>query len=103
MARRHFRILHQFNVRLLAEDIARRGWLYVDLGRAANVGPQAVGRFIRGEVQSPRVAAKFAAAMGFPPDRYLIKTSAALNKLTRTPIGDVIDEARRSAKRKAAR
>jgi hypothetical protein len=75
MARRLTRITHLFNIQLLAEDIARRGWLYVDLGRAAGVGPQAVGRFLRGEFQTPRMAARFAKALGYDINRYLVKTT----------------------------
>ena len=77
MARRRVMLTHVFDVRLLAEDIARRGWVYVDLGRAAGVGPQAVGRFLRGEYQTPRMAAKFAAALGFDVNRYLTTTAVA--------------------------
>jgi microcystin degradation protein MlrC len=76
MAQRFTTITHTFNVQRLAEDIARRGWMKVDLGRAAGVGPQAVGRFLRGEYQTPRMAAKFARALGFGDvNRYLIKST----------------------------
>jgi len=100
MARRHFRIAYQFNVQLLADDIARLGWMKIDLGRAAKVGPQAVGRFLRGEYQTPRMAAKFAKAMGFPADRYLLDTViVGLNKKQRQAFEEVLADAKRKEAR----
>ena len=100
MARRHFRLEHHFNVQLLAEDIARRGWAFLDLGKAAKVGAQAVGRFLSGKVQTPKMASKFAKAMGFPPDRYLIDTVVVgLNKKQRQAFDVVLADAKRKAAR----
>lgn len=61
-----------FNVALLTADIARRGWLPIDLARRAKVSHMSVGRFLRGERQTPRMAKKLASALGQSLERYVV-------------------------------
>jgi hypothetical protein len=65
----------RFNAKLLADDIALRGWLPIDLARKARVADMTVYRFLSGEVQTPRTAKKLAGAMGYSVRRYLISAS----------------------------
>lgn len=60
-----------YNVRLLERDMAAKGWLPVDLARAAGVSHMTVGRFLRGERQTARVAKKLADALGTKVARYI--------------------------------
>jgi hypothetical protein len=64
----------KFNTALLAEDIALRGWLPIDLARKAGVADMTVYRFLSGEVQTARTAKKLAEAMGYSVRRYLISS-----------------------------
>lgn len=63
----------QFDTARLADDMAGRGWLAVDLARRAGVSHMTVGRFLSGESQTARTAMKLALALGRPLSRYLIK------------------------------
>lgn len=65
----------KFNGALLADDIALRGWLPIDLARKAEVSDMTVYRFLSGEVQTARTAKKLAEAMGYSVRRYLIAAS----------------------------
>ncbi|HXD20126.1 MAG TPA: helix-turn-helix domain-containing protein [Vicinamibacterales bacterium] len=53
--------------------MAKRGWNTVDLAREAGISNQTVGRFLRGVVQTPKTAAKLAAALGQDVERYLTR------------------------------
>ncbi len=67
---------HRFDIVLLAEDIALRGWLPADLARKAEVSHMAVYRFLDGRHQTPRTAKKLADALGYSVRRYLIRSKA---------------------------
>lgn len=67
-----------FDVVLMQEDMARRGWLAVDLARRARVSHMTIGRFLRGERQTSRTAHKIATALGFSVRRYLISAGKAV-------------------------
>jgi len=67
-----------FDVVLVQEDMARRGWIPIDLARRAKVSHMTIGRFLRGERQTARTAAKIAAALGFSVRRYLISGGKAV-------------------------
>lgn len=62
----------QFDDALMQDDIARQGWLPVDLARRAGVSHMTVARFLQRRVQTPRTAKKLAAALGFSVTRYFI-------------------------------
>ncbi len=64
-----------FNASLMQDDMASRGWLQVDLAEAARVSAMTVSRFMRGDVQSARTAAKLASALGHSPERYLVRST----------------------------
>lgn len=58
----------------MAEDVALRGWLPIDLARKARVADMTVYRFLRGEQQTAPTAKKLAAALGYSVRRYLISS-----------------------------
>lgn len=64
----------QFDVARLRDDIAERGWMPTDLARASGVSDMTVSRFLRGEYQTARTAAKLAKALGRTVRRYLIRS-----------------------------
>ncbi len=68
----------RFDCDRLAEDVTLRGWLPIDLARAAGVADMTVYRFLRGERQTPRTAKKLAEALGHPLERYLIQRRTEL-------------------------
>jgi transcriptional regulator with XRE-family HTH domain len=59
-----------WDVVLMETDRTAKGWIHSDLADEANLSISTVTRFVKGEVQSPRVAKKLAIALGFPLDRY---------------------------------
>ena len=67
----------KFDGQRMAEDIALRGWLPVDLARKARVSDMTVYRFIRGERQTAPMAKKLAGALGYSIRRYLISSREA--------------------------
>lgn len=66
----------RYNVQLMAEDMALRGWSPVDLARRACVADMSVYRFLRGERQTAPMAKKLAEALGRSVRRYLISSSS---------------------------
>lgn len=66
-----------FDVMLLAEDMAAKGWLAKDLAGAARVSERTVSRFLRQEAQTAKMAAKFASVLGYGPQRYLRRRARA--------------------------
>lgn len=68
----------RFNATLLADDIALRGWLPIDLARKARVADMTVYRFLSGERQTARTAKKLAGALGYSVRRYLIASREAV-------------------------
>jgi len=67
----------KFNGARVAGDMAVRGWNQTDLARVAGVNPMTITRFLRGDVQSPRTAAKIAQALGYSVRRYFLGVQAA--------------------------
>lgn len=61
-----------YDVQLLATDMAAKGWLKLDLARAAGVADMTVIRFLRGEQRTARTAKKLAKALGYSVRRYLV-------------------------------
>ena len=68
-----------YDVAILRQDMAAKGWLPVDLARKARVSHMSVSRFLSGERQTARMAKRFAEALGYSVRRYLVpaKTAAA--------------------------
>jgi len=67
-----------FDVERMLDDMAIRGWLAIDLARAAGVADMTVYRFLRREAQTNKTAKKLAEALGFSVRRYLISAKAAV-------------------------
>ena len=64
----------RYDVDRMIHDAARKGWLPIDLiRRVKGVTPGFCYKFLRGETNSPRVAAKLAKALGKASDEYLIE------------------------------
>ena len=61
-----------FNVQLMTEDMAAKGWNKLDLAVRAGVSDMTVIRFLRGESQTNPTAKKLAAALGRSVRRYII-------------------------------
>ena len=67
----------EFNVQLLAEDMAAKGLNKLDLSVRAGVADMTVIRFLRGDHQTARTAKKLATALGYSVRRYLRQKAAA--------------------------
>lgn len=67
-----------YDVALLKDDLAAKGWLPIDLARKAEVSHMAVSRFLSGERQTARMAKKLAVALGHSVRRYLISAREAV-------------------------
>jgi transcriptional regulator with XRE-family HTH domain len=66
-----------FNARLMAEDLAAKGWTMLTLSQKAGVADMTVIRFLRGERQTAPTAKKLATALGRSIERYLIREAVA--------------------------
>lgn len=64
-----------YNVQLLAEDMAEKGWTKLDLATKAKVADMTVIRFLRGERQTAPVAKKLSKALGHSVRRYLVSAA----------------------------
>lgn len=60
-----------YDVTLIRQDMAAKGWLPTHLAKRARVSEMTVSRFLRGKHQSPPTAEKLAKALGRSPRRYL--------------------------------
>lgn len=65
-----------YDVAKMLEDMAIKGWLPVDLARAAGVADMTVYRFLDGEARTAKTAKKLADALGYSVRRYLISAKA---------------------------
>lgn len=61
-----------YNVQLLAEDMAEKGWTKLDLANKAKVADMTVIRFLRGDQQTAPTVKKLAAALGRSVRRYIV-------------------------------
>ncbi len=68
-------ITARYNVAVMKDDMALKGWLQTDLARVADVTDMTVTRFFRCERQTNRTAKKLAKALGRPLSRYLIPSA----------------------------
>lgn len=67
-----------YDVALLKEDMDAKGWLPIDLARAAGVSHMTVSRFFTGERRTARTGKKLASALGRSHSRYLISSREAI-------------------------
>lgn len=68
----------RFDADKMRQDIAAKGWQPADLADRARVARSTVGRFLSGEFQTARTAAKLAKALGFSIRRYLVSSREAV-------------------------
>lgn len=68
----------RYDTNQIAKDMALKGWLNVDLARAAGVSSQTVTRFFREDGQTARTAERIARALGYSVRRYLISPEQAV-------------------------
>ena len=57
----------------MTADMTGGGWSVVDLARKAGLSYKTADRFLSGDVQTTKTAAKLAAALGRPITRYLLR------------------------------
>lgn len=67
-----------YDVALMAEDMAAKGFIKKDLAKKAGVSAMVVTRFLSGERQTARMAKKLATALGHGVRRYLISSREAM-------------------------
>ena len=67
-----------YDVDLMVHDMASKGLMKKDLAALAGVSAMAVTRFLRGEIQTPRMAKKLAGALGHGVRRYLASSRQAV-------------------------
>jgi transcriptional regulator with XRE-family HTH domain len=77
LVRMHNKTPRRFDVVRLQDDMHAKGWMPIDLARAAGVSHMSVSRFLRCERQTPRMAKKLADAIGYSIRRYLVVGEAA--------------------------
>lgn len=61
----------EYDTELFADDMAKAGLLPIDVARKARVSHTSVGRFLRHESQTPRMAKRLARVLNQTPERYL--------------------------------
>lgn len=64
-----------YDVALVAEDMAAKGFLQTDLATRAGLSPMVVSRFMRRERQTARTAKKIARCLGYSVRRYIVPTT----------------------------
>lgn len=62
----------RYDVAKMATDMAKRGWNDSALAEQAQVSKMSVGRFLKGEVQTAKMAGRLAEALGFSVARYVV-------------------------------
>lgn len=67
-----------FDAERMREDIAAKGWQPADLADRAGVARSSVGRFLSGEYQTARMAARLAKTLGYSVRRYLVSSREAV-------------------------
>jgi hypothetical protein len=61
-----------YNVPLILEDMATKGWLKVHLADRAGLSQMTIGRFLDGEFQTAPTAKAIAGALGRSVRRYIV-------------------------------
>ena len=67
-----------YNVALILEDMAAKGWLATHLAEAADLSDMTIGRFLSGHTQTAPTAKKIASALGRSVRRYLLSAEGAV-------------------------
>lgn len=63
----------RFDVGLMQQDMAAKGWQPIDLAEAADhMVPSTLSRFLNGHHQTARIAKRIAKALGQPLKRYIV-------------------------------
>lgn len=65
-----------WDVQLMAEDMAAKGWSPAAFARKAKVADMTVYRFLSGKQQTPPTAKKLATALGYEVARYIVRKKA---------------------------
>jgi plasmid maintenance system antidote protein VapI len=65
-----------WDVRLMADDMAVKGWHVADMARASGLSYKTVQRFLDGTVQTAKTAGKLAAALGRTTTRRYLRRVA---------------------------
>jgi transcriptional regulator with XRE-family HTH domain len=65
----------RYNVALIQDDMALKGWLPSDLARESGLSPMTISRFLSGEARTAPAAKKIAKALGRAVRRYYIPLS----------------------------
>lgn len=68
----------RYNVALIYDDMALKGWLPTDLARKAGLSDMTISRFLGGDTQTPPTAKKIAEALGRSIRRYYVPSAEAL-------------------------
>jgi transcriptional regulator with XRE-family HTH domain len=65
----------QFDGAKMADDMALRGWMIIDLARLSGLSHKTVSKFLLNQVQTPKSAKLLSHALGYTVRRYLISKS----------------------------
>ena len=71
-----------YNLPLIREDMALKGWLQNDVAKAAGLTENTISQFLRGYNTSPRTAKKIARALRHSLRRYLISNVTPAERRT---------------------
>lgn len=74
--RRKTRPTVKYDARLIAADMAKRGWNDLRLAEAADVNQATIARFLKGTCRTAKTAHKIATALGTTVERYLVLPKA---------------------------
>ncbi len=77
IVRMHKSVGPSYDVPLMKDDLAIKGWMQIDLARRAGVSHMTVHRFLSGERQTARTVKRLATALGYSVRRYLISSRSA--------------------------
>lgn len=66
----------QWNVALLVRDATLKGWDTAEFARQSSLTYKTADRFLRGDVQTTKTAAKLATALEQSIERYLLSVEA---------------------------
>lgn len=66
----------RFDVALMQQDMAVKGWQPADLAATAELVPSTLSRFLNGRHQTARIAKRIAKALGQPLKRYVVPVDA---------------------------
>ena len=85
----------------MLDDMATKGLNPVDVARAEQMAPSTVTRFLNGQRQTVKTAARIAAALGSSVRRYLVKAAVPFTGEERRTVGERREGERRDGDRRA--